>query len=55
LPAILAQYWPAIGAGVYLIYALGWQPAQIPTAVMGLFTALGIQSAKSAHAKIDKF
>jgi hypothetical protein len=51
--ATVVKYWPAIGAAVYLVYALGWNQAQLPAAITALVTTLGVnQGVVSAHAQI---
>jgi hypothetical protein len=51
----LTKFAPIVAAVSYVIYVVAsGNTAQIPTAISALLAALGYQSAKSAHEKIEK-
>lgn len=50
----VSKYWPAIGAGVYVVYTLLWDPSQLAGAFAAFAATAGLSAkAASAHAKID--
>ena len=61
---LVVKYWPAVVAGLYLLYVVAAaaggpagavQAGQIPQALTAFVAALGLsQGVASAHAKIDK-
>jgi hypothetical protein len=51
----IVRYWPAVVAGLYLLYVLAaGQSDQVPPALSAFLAAFGInQVAASAHSKVD--
>jgi hypothetical protein len=51
----IVRYWPAVVAGLYLLYVLAAGKAeQLQPAVLAFLAAFGIGHASAAHAKIDE-
>jgi hypothetical protein len=52
----VVKYWPAVVAGIYVVYvAASGQTAQLPAAISAFLAAAGLShTAASAHSKIDQ-
>jgi hypothetical protein len=53
--AVVVRYWPAVVAGLYLLYVLAaGQVNEVPPAIAAFLATFGInQAAASAHMRVD--
>ena len=53
--AVVVRYWPAVVAGLYLLYVLAaGQVNEVPPAIAAFLATFGINhAAASAHMKVD--